>query len=1081
MNTTPPPPIRKFNPGTHQSDREVIRQFVVRHRELDTVLEILHRNIDSPSCQHALLVAPRGRGKTMLLARVEAELRTDDALSSCLFPVRFMEESLEIFDLADFWSEALFHLAREIEATGAYPNLARELRATHTALTGRWGESNVADYLQLAVLDTADRLGRRLVLMVENLQALCDEQVDEDFGWELRKTLQSEPRIMLLGSATSRFEALDDADQAFFELFHTVSLKPLSTRECQALWQLATSHEVNESRIRPVQILTGGSPRLLIMVAEFAEHGSLYRLMDELVRLIDDHTEYFRGHLEAITAKKERRVYVAVIDLWQPSTTREIAARARMDIRVVSSLLGRLITRGVIIIAEGTGKKKRYVAAERLYSLYYKLRRERDEAAVVRNLLHFMAVFYDKTELAGMSVKLMSEAAQSPAIREGMKRAITEIPEIGNAFPDLFQPDTTRSPPDDGPHPSQSAEEAARKLIEQGVAQGLRGDHDAAMATLAEVVERFADSDVPGVQEWVAKALFNRGMAHGQRGDHEAAMAIFAKVVERYGDSEVPGVQETVAKALFNHGVAHGQRGDHEAAMAIFAKVVERYGDSEVPGVQEMVASALFSRGVAQSQRGDHDAAMATYDRVVERYGDSEVPGVQETVASALFNQGLVQGERRDHEAAMASFAKVVERYGDSEVPGVQETVAKALLNHGVAQSQRGDHDAAMATFAKVAERFEDSEVPGVQETVANALFNHGVAHGQRGNHEAAMAIFAKVVERYGDSEVPGVQEWVVKALFNHGVAHGQRGDIEAAMAIFAKVVERYGDSEVPGVQETVASALFCRGVAQSLRGDYEAAIATYDRVVECYGDSEVPGVQETVASALFCRGVAQSLRGDYEAAIAIYDRVVECYGDSEVPGVQETVASALFNQGLVQGERRDHEAAMASFAKIVERYGDSDVSGVQKWVTEALSNQGNLHLEGGRTEEALRLCDQLERRLAVVGDEELRLGWLTGWLRTRALVARKEHRAAMEAFRYVYDIFRPDDRMMMFDMLQRVPELIASGASARDVADVLASDGSKSDWLFPLLVALRQRAGETVRAPVEVMEIAEDIHKLLR
>ena len=104
--------IRKFNPGTLQSDDEIRAQFVVRQHELDIVLEVLRGNIESPSCQHVLIVAPRGRGKTMLLARVAAELHTDAALSECLLPVQFMEESQEIFTLADFWLETLFHLAR---------------------------------------------------------------------------------------------------------------------------------------------------------------------------------------------------------------------------------------------------------------------------------------------------------------------------------------------------------------------------------------------------------------------------------------------------------------------------------------------------------------------------------------------------------------------------------------------------------------------------------------------------------------------------------------------------------------------------------------------------------------------------------------------------------------------------------------------------------------------------------------------------------------------------------------------------------------------------------------------------------
>ena len=81
-----------------------------------------------------------------------------------------------------------------------------------------------------------------------------------------------------------------------------------------------------------------------------------------LVRLIDDHTEYFRSHLQGF-AKTERRVYLATIDLWQPSTTGEITARARLDVRTVSTMLGRLVHRGALI-SEGDGRKRQYSAAE---------------------------------------------------------------------------------------------------------------------------------------------------------------------------------------------------------------------------------------------------------------------------------------------------------------------------------------------------------------------------------------------------------------------------------------------------------------------------------------------------------------------------------------------------------------------------------------------------------------------------------------------------------------------------------------------------------------------------------------------
>ena len=396
--------IRKFNPGTLQSDEEVIEQFVVRKRELDIALEVLRGNIDSPSCQHVLVVAPRGLGKTMLLARIAAELNTDAEFSECLLPVRFMEESHEIFNIADFWLETLFHLARE----GARhdPVLARELRETYADLADRWLEKELANRVLAAVLDAADRLGKKLVLMVENLQTLY-EDVDEDFGWQLRGTLQTEPQIMLLTTATSRFKGLDDAEQPFFEQFRILDLEPLNTEECRRLWQIVSDDEVSDREIRPLEILTGGNPRLLVIIAEFAQHQSLSQLMEELVTLIDDHTEYFRGHLEVLP-KNERRVYLSVIDLWQPSSAGEIAVRARMDVRYVSTMLGRLVNRGAVTF-KGTGRKRQYEAVERLYSIYYKLRRERDDRALVENLINFMVAFYGIGELYQMSSKLISE------------------------------------------------------------------------------------------------------------------------------------------------------------------------------------------------------------------------------------------------------------------------------------------------------------------------------------------------------------------------------------------------------------------------------------------------------------------------------------------------------------------------------------------------------------------------------------------------------------------------------------------------------------------------------------------------
>ncbi len=804
--------IRKFNPGTFLSDEEVIEQFVVRKCELGIVLEVLRGNIDAPSCQHVLVVAPRGRGKTMLLARVAAELNTDEELSESLLPVRFMEESHEVLNIADFWLETLFHLARESAKHDS--DLAQELRETHADLRDRWREKELADRVLATVLDASDRLGKKLVLMVENLQSI-GENVDDDFGWQLRGALQSEPQIMLLATATSRFKGLDDAEQPFFEQFRILDLEPLDTEDCRRLWQVVTGDEVSEDGIRPLEILTGGSPRLLVIVAEFAQHRSLSQLMEELVTLIDDHTEYFRSHLEVL-ASVERRVYLAVIDLWQPSNAGEIAARARKDIRTVSTLLGRLVNRGAVIV-EGAGRKRLYVASERLYSIYYKLRRERDEAAVVANLIHFMAVFYSKAELAEMSDKLIAEVAESKVIRAGFERAIAEQPQIGSVFSNIVRPNIDQI-------------------------------FDLATSMDPENIKRLFEEIITALDE-----------------------GAFEKVIET--------VDQVFAAWSANK--------------------------SRVP--EPLIAAGFFGKASAHEELGDYTVALASYDEVIACLSSSDAPALQVLVAETFFKKGDVQVKLGELASAIASYDEVIAHFDDSDVPDLQKRVT-----------------------------------------------------------------------------------W----------AFSQKGDVQVKL------------------------------------GELASAIAAYDEVITRFGDSDAPDLQYLIARSFSKKGDAQVELGELALALACYDEVITRFGDSDAPDLQVVVAWALFDKGMTQ-------------------------------------------IKMSRSDEALRTCEEIERRLsALTGNEKIEFTWRVGYMRAFALLVQEKYRDAMEAFRSAHAAFPPNNEAAMREMQEIVPNFIAMGALERDLVEILSSDKEKSDALVPLIVALRQRAGEEVRAPVEVLEVAKDINK---
>jgi tetratricopeptide (TPR) repeat protein len=550
--------IRKFNPGLLQSDQEIKDQFVVRSHELGLVLEELRANITSPSCQHILVVGPRGSGKTMLLARIAAELRNHGDFADALLPVRCMEESQEIFTLTDFWLETMFHLANEVDQHDAA--MARELRETRAALAPRWREQTTEAQARAAVLDAADRLGKRLVVILENLQSLCRDARDE-FGWQLRQVLQTEPQIILLASATSRFRALDDVDEPFFEMFRIVCLEPLDTEESSRLWQIVSGKPATLLEVRPLQILTGGNPRLLVIVAEFARHRSLRRLMSELVTLIDEHTEYFRSHLEAL-AKTERRVYLAVIDLWRPSSASEVAARARVDIRVASTMLGRLVERGAVI-RQGRGRKRLYAAAEPLYSMYYKLRRARDEAVVVENLIRFMVACYRVDDLWRVAGPLSVEAAESGT------------------------------------------------LTSKGLAYRRLGDPEEEIRRYDAVIERFEFADSLDLRRHAAVALSYKSMAQAEAGLADETLDSCRRLEGVAGswtnDSEeflgVPWVAWLKWRIAGARALALAVRAEHRPAIRQFRVAYAAFPPNLVGTVNEMVrlVSALVGTGVSPS------------------------------------------------------------------------------------------------------------------------------------------------------------------------------------------------------------------------------------------------------------------------------------------------------------------------------------------------------------------------------------------------------------------------------------------------------------------------------------------------
>jgi len=390
--------VNKYNPG-FLSEEELIQSFAVRHMELELLLERIRENT-TESNQHLMLIGPRGSGKTTLVLRIIAEIHRDSQLNALWYPLIFGEESYEVVTAGELWLEGIFHLYQQTHQEKwqrSYEDLKKneldETRLYQRALT--------------QLLDFADEQNKRILLVLENLNMLMGDQLSEESAWSLRHTLMNEPRIMLLGTATNRFKEIENSEQAWYELFETHELKPLNNEDCQTMWQSITGKKAKD--IRPIRILTGGNSRLLAIISTFGADISFRHLMDSLIQLVDDHTDYFKSHLEYLPPL-ERKVFVSLLNIWDPATTQEIAQATRINGNKVSSFLGRLLSRGAVVIADQSGRKKWYQVAERMYNIYYLMRRHGQPSNRVRGVVNFVVNFYDSEELVNVTSTLARES-----------------------------------------------------------------------------------------------------------------------------------------------------------------------------------------------------------------------------------------------------------------------------------------------------------------------------------------------------------------------------------------------------------------------------------------------------------------------------------------------------------------------------------------------------------------------------------------------------------------------------------------------------------------------------------------------
>ena len=411
---------------------------VARGHLLDNAIESLRGSAGRKSKNHLLFIGPRGIGKTHLLSCIEDAVQSDEALGASIVVVRFPEESNRTLSFADFLIGMCGILKEVLEDEPLWAEL-------HTAVQTEEDDARVADTLAPAIRKQNRKRGRTLLVMLENLGEILTRQIrDRNDVAALRKFLMADNGCLLVGTAPLHFDGITDVGQPFYDFFDIQILESLTFEETVEVIRRNLEWEERNDildilddmrpRLEALYRMTGGSPRLTMMLYELIAHESITSVQEQFHLLLDRISPFYQGRLNDLPPGQRALLECLASMRDQEKTPAAIAARMRMSQQETSSLLKRLTDAHYLRAARHPQDRRSrlYTIREGFFDIWLAMNLSRSARRRLPFLLEFFSLFYpsiaDREEKRlRLREKLLEEGS------DDAERALDYLSEVGDA------------------------------------------------------------------------------------------------------------------------------------------------------------------------------------------------------------------------------------------------------------------------------------------------------------------------------------------------------------------------------------------------------------------------------------------------------------------------------------------------------------------------------------------------------------------------------------------------------------------------------------------------------------------------
>jgi DNA-binding transcriptional ArsR family regulator len=396
------------------SVEELRATFAAREPTLDYLVKALRAQTRARTPSSFLITGPRGAGKTTMVRMLCLRIDEDAELRAAWLPVRFTEELPRVVSLRDLFALTLERLAEQGVA---------DAQAAGEAVQAEPNDEQSQELAVGALRRISQEQGRRLILFIENLDSLFAAAIDEHSAATLRRLLMVDPFMMIVGTAVRQFDALQRYDQSLFNYFGPVPLGRLDDQQVKdmlfrraafdAAEGFAEQYQRHKPKIQALTRMTGGNPRLVMMLYEVLSHGDFGSAVTMLRKLVDDLTPLLKDLLEHQLSAQQRKLLDAIMRAGGTAKPSDISRATRVALNSVTRQLQRLKEMQLVeVLGGGKGQDAYYTVPDQMFCTWYQMRYVQPQRRRIELFVDILRIWFEADERLTKIRELATKAAE---------------------------------------------------------------------------------------------------------------------------------------------------------------------------------------------------------------------------------------------------------------------------------------------------------------------------------------------------------------------------------------------------------------------------------------------------------------------------------------------------------------------------------------------------------------------------------------------------------------------------------------------------------------------------------------------